>query len=67
MVYRPKWYSSKNNIKYPYPTGIKKHEMIIIDTRMVLKQDDTSPKLVSTLGICVSTTKRLSTTTFCGE
>jgi hypothetical protein len=31
MVYRPEEY--KNTIKHPYPTGIKKCEVLIIDTQ----------------------------------
>ena len=34
-----------NIIKYPYPLGIKKCEINIIDTQIVLTQDNTSPTL----------------------
>ena len=37
MAYRPKWYQNKNAITYPYPTGIKNYEILIIETRTVSK------------------------------
>ena len=46
MVYRPEWYQEKNTIKYSYPTGIKKCEILIIDTPRVSKEDNISPTLV---------------------
>ena len=46
MVYRPKWHRKFFTIKYSYPTGIKKCEILIIDTPMVSKEDNISPTLV---------------------
>ena len=46
MVYRPEWYGEKNTIKYSYPTGFKKCEILIIDTPRVSKEDNISPTLV---------------------
>ena len=43
MVCRPNWYKKQNAIKYPCPPGIKKCEILIIDNRMVSKED----KLIS--------------------
>jgi len=41
--------SKKNTVKYPYPSCIKIGEILIIDTHMASKKDNTSPTLVTTL------------------
>ena len=38
----------KNTVQYPYPTGVKKCEILIEDAQMVTNKDDTSSTLVST-------------------
>jgi hypothetical protein len=35
MVYRPKWNQKQKYPQYPYPTDIRKYEILIIDTQMV--------------------------------
>lgn len=44
----PSGIENKNIIKYTYPIGIKLCEVLIIDTRMVSKKEDTSSTLVLT-------------------
>ena len=39
--------SKQNTIKYPYPTDIKKCEILIVVTQIVSKKDDTRPTLES--------------------
>ena len=51
MVCIPEWYQKQQYHHYTYPTHIKKCEILIIDTHMVLNKNvDTSPTLVSTIG-----------------
>ena len=44
MVYRPK--DIQKTVKYAYATGIKKCEILNIDTQMVSMKDDTRPTLL---------------------
>ena len=46
MVYRPEWYENTNTVYNPFPTGIKKCKILIIDAQMVSKIDDNSPTLL---------------------
>jgi hypothetical protein len=39
---------NKNTVKYPYPTGMKKYEILIIGASNSIKKDDTIPTLVNT-------------------
>ena len=38
LVYIPEWCQNNNIVKYPYPIGIIKCEILIIDTQMVSKK-----------------------------
>ena len=61
------WYIDLNGIehnnigKHPYPTCIKKCETLIMDTRMVLKKDNTWPTLVITSYVFSMVTRNFST------
>jgi hypothetical protein len=44
IVYRPKDIENKNIIIYPYPTGIKKCEILIVDTQIESKKGNTRPR-----------------------
>ena len=37
-VYTPEWYQIQNILKNPYPTGIKKCDILIVDTRILSKK-----------------------------
>lgn len=46
MVYNPKQLWKQNTVKHPYSIGITKREILIIDPRIVSKEDDTTPALI---------------------
>jgi hypothetical protein len=51
----PNGFGNTYTVKYPYPTGIKICEILIIDTQMVSKKDDTSPTSVVIWGPMLQT------------
>jgi hypothetical protein len=50
------WYIDLNDVenmktvKYPYPIGTENRGLLIMDTQMVSKEDDSTPTLVQTFG-----------------
>jgi hypothetical protein len=62
MVYTPECIQNQNTVIYPYPNGIKKFEILVVDSQLVLKNTIPSPTLVDTFGLmcCPHLTKALT-------
>jgi hypothetical protein len=56
MVYTPECIQNQNTFIYPYPTGIKKYIILIVDSQMVLKITIPNPTLVNIFGLMLLST-----------
>ena len=56
MVHTPECIQNQNTVIYPYPNGIKKFEILVVDFQMVLKNTIPNPTLVDIFGLLLLST-----------